>query len=243
MTTPAGHELSLSLRGHLGEHPLVRRSIFAAVRDFAARLPTGTRVLDAGAGEAPYAELFSHCDYVTADWPNSVHGGARRSDISASLEDLPVADASFDAVLCTEVLEHVARPSAVLGELGRVLAPAGQICVTVPFVWPLHEEPFDFYRFSPHALGELLNEAGFNDVHVEQRTGYVTTLAQVAAMSNWLYPRRASGVRGLQLRVCLRLVRQCARPLVWLAMRAPSIDDEMEGVPLPLGYVARASKA
>jgi SAM-dependent methyltransferase len=242
MIGPSEPTISESLRAHVEEHPFVRRSIFSAVRDFASELAHGTSVLDAGAGEAPYAELFSHCEYVTADWPNSVHVGARIADISASLESLPVSDNSFGAVVCTEVLEHVARPSAVLAELGRVLQPGGRLCMTVPFVWPLHEEPFDFYRYTPHALEEMLGDAGFVEVRLEPRTGYLTTLAQVAAMTQWMYPRKPSGFRGVQLRLCLRLARYSARPLIWLASRAPSLEHEMTGVPLPLGYVGWASK-
>lgn len=220
----------------------MRRSILQAVRAFAAELPRDTRVLDAGAGEAPYAELFAHCEYVTADWPNSVHAGAQRAHISASLERLPVPAESFGAVLCTEVLEHIARPEAVLAELNRVLAPGSRICLTVPFVWPLHEEPFDFYRYSPHALAGMLQAAGFTEVSVAPRTGFMTTLAQLAEMTHWLYPGEVSGIRALQVRVCLRLMRACGRPFVWLAKRNPSLDRELVGVPLPLGYVALASK-
>src|SRR5262249_29482934 len=127
--------------------PLVRRPILSTVSSFAAALPRGTRVLDAGAGDAPYAELFAHCEYITADWPQSVHEGGRQADILGSLEALPVPDAGFGAVVCTEVLEHIAEPEAVLVELLRVLEPGGRLCLTVPFAWPLHEEPFDFYRY------------------------------------------------------------------------------------------------
>jgi SAM-dependent methyltransferase len=232
-----------AMRAHVEELPLVRRSILETVSEFAAGLPPGTRVLDAGAGDAPYADLFSRCDYVTADWPNSVHAGGRRANIVASLESLPVAAESFDAVLCTEVIEHVARPDAVLAELQRVLAPGGRICLTVPFVWPLHEEPFDFYRYTSHSLEHILKQAGFVDVLVDTRSGYLSTLGQVAAMTGWLRARPTPGIRAIQLRVCLRFARVCARPLAWLAKRNPSLDHDLVGVPFPLGYRVFASKA
>lgn len=241
MTADQGRP-SGALVAHVQELPFVRRSIFQAVRAFAAGIPGDTRVLDAGAGEAPYAELFAHCEYVTADWPNSVHAGGRSAQIVASLQSLPVPAGSFGAVLCTEVLEHIPQPETVLAELSRVLAPGGRICVTVPFVWPLHEEPFDFYRYTPHALTRLLAQAGFVEVSVAPRTGFTTTLAQLAEMTSWLYPARVSGIRALQVRASLRLLRTCARPLMWLARRDPALDRELEGVPLPLGYLVLASK-
>jgi len=241
MKQPSG-ALSPAIRSHLEELPLVRRSILQTVSRFAASLPAGATVLDAGAGDAPYAELFAHCDYMTADWPNSVHSGARKADIVASLESLPVSAERFDAVVCTEVLEHVARPEAVLSELHRVLAPAGRLCLTVPFVWPLHEEPHDFFRYTNHSVAQMLDRAGFVQVEVEPRGGYLSTLGQVAAMSRWLHSGETEGIRGIQVRLSLSLARACALPLAWLAKRTPSLDAELVGVPFPLGYAALATK-
>ena len=108
---------------------------------------------------------------MRADWGNSPHAQASESDIVASLDALPVNPASFDAVLCTEVLEHLRHPDAVLAELARVLVPGGRLCLTVPFVWPLHEEPFDFFRYTPFALSEMLQEHGFPHAAVGAHDG------------------------------------------------------------------------
>lgn len=235
-------QLSKRLVDHVEELPFVRRSILDGVRAFADGLPAGARVLDAGAGDAPYAELFRDVEYVTADWPNSVHPGARRADIVASLAALPVPDASFQAVLCTEVLEHVARPDRVLAELARILVPGGALCATVPFVWPLHEEPFDYFRYTPAALTELLQAAGFDDVVVVPRSGLLTTLAQIADLVRGLYPTDPRWLRAIGVRVGLAVVRAYLRPLIWLVARRPSVERRVTGVALPLGYAVRASK-
>src|SRR5947199_10144474 len=79
-----GHAMS-SLEAHVAEVPLFRRNIAAIVRRFATHTPTMADVLDAGAGNAPYRELFDHCRYTTADWPYSQHAGAREADIVADL--------------------------------------------------------------------------------------------------------------------------------------------------------------
>lgn len=173
-------EASPSLASFVGEAPIERRAILAFLRGAAAELPAGVRVLDAGAGEAPYRELFAHTDYVTSDWANSPHPNARGADIVAPLDALPVDDSSFAGIVSTQVLEHVADPRAVLAELFRVLAPGGGLWLTVPFVGELHEEPFDFYRYTPYALRELLGGAGFRDVRVEPLGGYFSTLAQLS---------------------------------------------------------------
>lgn len=145
----------------------------------AGELPARSRVLDAGAGQAPYRELFRHCDYTTLDWELSPHSAARHADVVAPLDRIPLVDRSFDAVISTQVLEHVPRPAEVLDELFRVLRPAGELFLTAPLVWSLHEEPYDFYRFTRYGLEELLRSAGFTDVHVKPHCGYFATLAQL----------------------------------------------------------------
>jgi SAM-dependent methyltransferase len=171
--------ISPQLRTFTEELSLERRSILNFVARCAGELERGARVLDAGAGDAPYRELFGHCDYVTTDWTRSIHPGARNADVIASLAGLPVPDASFDAVLCTQVLEHVDDPGAVVSELHRVLRPGARLWLTVPLVWPLHEEPFDFFRYTPYSLTNLLAQAGFVDVYVAPRNGYFATIAQL----------------------------------------------------------------
>jgi SAM-dependent methyltransferase len=240
--TTANPGLSGGLLAHVEELPLVRRSILDAVSAFAMQLPPGTRVLDAGAGNAPYAELFAHCIYVTADWPQSVHDGATAADILASLEALPLADASFDAVLCTEVLEHVSQPDAVLAEFFRILTPGGRLCLTVPFVWPLHEEPFDYYRYTDHSLRHLLETAGFVNASIGPRSGYLATLAQIAEMARWQSFSPRPDQRSPRVRVSMFLVRGCAEGIRWLVRRHPALDHAVTGVSFPLGYRALASK-
>ena len=81
--------------------PYERTSILAFMREVADSLPVGTRVLDVGAGDAPYRELFGHCEYRTSDWWPSVHERSAEVDISAPADALPLEDASIDAALLT----------------------------------------------------------------------------------------------------------------------------------------------
>ena len=173
--------MSPALERFVAEMPTEREPIIALMREAAASLPEGAKVLDAGAGTAPYRELFAHCEYLTADWSASVHPGARDADIVASLDELPVSDHTFEAVLNTQVLEHVADPRKVASELFRVLVPGGRLWLTVPLTWPLHEEPYDFWRFTSHGLRHLLEGAGFRVERLEPRGGYFSTLATILA--------------------------------------------------------------
>jgi D-inositol-3-phosphate glycosyltransferase len=167
--------------------PFVRDGIAAFVTEVARGLSPRARVIDIGAGDAPYRDLFSDVEYITVDWEHSSHADARRSDIIASAESLPLADQSVDAVLMTELLEHISVPAAVLREAARVLRPHGQIAATVPFVWMLHEMPHDYFRYTPSALHMLFEDAGFDQVAVRPRGDYFSTLAQLMQVTpQWI---------------------------------------------------------
>lgn len=85
-------------------------------------------------------------------------------DVVANAENLPFEDASFGAAIASEVLEHLRRPALVLAEIHRVLRPGAAFLVTVPFTFPVHCHPDDFWRFTPSGLRALLEDAGFKEV-------------------------------------------------------------------------------
>jgi SAM-dependent methyltransferase len=172
-----------NLAAFVAESPIHRPPIADAVRAFATSLEAGTRVLDAGAGQAPYRHLFAHCDYKTQDWPSSPHEDATGADVIADLRDLPLEDDSFDAAVCTEVLEHVETPGEAVAELARILRPGGRLLVTVPFVGELHEEPHDHFRYTSHGIRGLLDRGGFVVDEVRPLTGYFRTIAHLFRVS------------------------------------------------------------
>ncbi|MEO5365083.1 MAG: class I SAM-dependent methyltransferase [Magnetococcus sp. WYHC-3] len=136
----------------------------------AAQLPEGCRVLDAGAGRCPYAGLFVRHVYESCDHPGGFYPGQAHSFL-CPLDAIPRPDGHYDAVILTQVLEHVPDPGAVLGELGRVLAPGGRLLVTVPLNGPLHGEPWHYYHFTHHALAHLAHRQGLELLHMEQVGG------------------------------------------------------------------------
>jgi SAM-dependent methyltransferase len=228
----ADGSVSPRLRAFVEQAPEERASLLSFVADAAAELPPGARVLDAGAGDAPYRELFEHCEYVTADWENSPHTDAARSDIVGSLEALPVEDCSFDAALNTQVLEHVAEPVAVLRELNRVLRPGGRLYLTVPLVGELHEEPYDFFRYTPYGLRHVLSKAGFEVESVTPRNGFFTTLAMLARSATWVIGDADDG-RSADRAAAVRVLNE-------FAAVADSLDDLDVRRVLPLGYACVA---
>ena len=220
------------LRAHVAESPINRPHILAFVERAARETPAGSRVLDAGAGPAPYRELFAHCEYLTSDWAHSIYPESQSADIVAPLYELPIEDAAFDAVVCTEVLEHVADPPLVMAELHRILRPGGKLWLTAPFVWELHEEPWDFHRYTPYGLEHHARSAGFDDVVVHRLGGWFSVVGQLLRNFGSITTGK-SGAGLLRRAVAFALVRVGA-----LVARFDRYDVR-RGLPLGLAMEAR----
>ncbi|WP_322513018.1 class I SAM-dependent methyltransferase, partial [Chloroflexus sp.] len=96
---------------------------------FAAAIPQGALVLDAGAGEAPYQSLFRHTRYESADF-QKVNKPYAPSTYVCDLKSIPVEDNRFDFIVFNQVMEHLPEPKLVLNELYRVLKPGGKMIYT-----------------------------------------------------------------------------------------------------------------
>jgi ubiquinone/menaquinone biosynthesis C-methylase UbiE len=154
------------------------------VAEQAARVPAGSKVLDVGAGSAPYRALFAHCDYRTQDFAQLKddqlrHGGYAQIDVVSEANAIPVPDASFDVIICTEVLEHVPEPIAVVREFGRVVAPGGRLIMSAPLGSGIHQEPYHFYGgYTPYWYRRFLQQAGFDSIVVTANAGTLRHIAQ-----------------------------------------------------------------
>jgi SAM-dependent methyltransferase len=154
----------------------------------AERLPPDTRVLDLGAGEARYRGLFKHCDYKAQDFAKyqGVREGILKEewhygelDYVCDASAIPVADNSFDAVLCTEVLEHVPEPIKVLREIGRIVRKDGRAFISAPLGSGLHQQPYHFYGgFTPHFYHRFLGEFGFEILSIDPNARFFGMLLQ-----------------------------------------------------------------
>ncbi len=131
----------------------------------ADQIPRGSRVLDAGAGASKYRPLFAHCRYETQDfcqYQGALVKYLEPIDHVCDIARIPLPDASFDAILCTEVFEHVVDPMSVLAEFSRLLKPGGKVFLTAPLGSCLHMEPHHYYGgFTHYWYSYWLPKKGF----------------------------------------------------------------------------------
>jgi SAM-dependent methyltransferase len=153
----------------------------ATIREFVHRvaelIPAGARLLDAGAGDSPYRKIFDHTNYIAVDMAATGYHQFGSIAVRGSLDALPFSSDAFDAVVCTQVLEHVPDPGRVLSELGRVLKAGGKLFLTVPQSWEVHEAPYDYFRFTRYGLEVLFATADLEVISIRPRGGYFYLLA------------------------------------------------------------------
>jgi SAM-dependent methyltransferase len=136
------------------------------------------RLLDIGCGTKPYKNLLSSCvsAHVGLDRPQPFNPMAK-IDLFGTACSLPVKDKSFESVLSTASLEHLPEPEAALLECNRVLKQGGIAIFSVPFMWHLHSEPWDYYRFSKFGLRHIFEKSGFEILEIKALAGFWTTFA------------------------------------------------------------------
>jgi SAM-dependent methyltransferase len=166
--------------------PVSIRKVFTynSSREYLARfaqraadsLPVGARVLDAGAGDSPYKNIFTRARYESTDLCTVEKKYGRLSFIS-DIEKLPIRENCYDLVFCSQTLEHVTEPQLVIDELWRVLKPGGKLWLTAPFFFAEHEVPYDFFRYTQYGLLHLVQGSGFSIESIEWLEGYFGTLA------------------------------------------------------------------
>lgn len=128
---------------------------------------------DLGCGEMPYKNwLLNYADqYTGVDWGSSLHD--LKADILADLnEALPIESEVADTVMSLSVMEHLREPQVFLDEAHRILKLGGSMVLQVPFMWWVHEAPYDFYRYTRYGLQYMFEKAGFTDISIYPTTGF-----------------------------------------------------------------------
>lgn len=148
------------------------------------------RLIDIGCGTKPYQELLASyvTEHIGVDHQKTLYDKST-IDRFGTAYDLPAEDEEFDCALCTAVLEHLEEAKMALKECWRVLKRRGVAIYSVPFIWHLHEEPRDFYRFSKYGLKYLFEKAGFEIIEIKALSGFWVTFGQLFVYNIYRFNR------------------------------------------------------
>jgi SAM-dependent methyltransferase len=161
------------------------------------------RLADLGCGNAPlYLKYRQYVDTITCiDWGNTAHKNAYL-DVECDLnQSLPFADGAFDTIILSDVLEHLPQPELLWAEMHRLLVTGGHVLMNVPYFYPLHEIPFDFYRYSCYALDRFARNSGFEVIELVPLGGSPEVIMDIVAKHLQFIP-----LLGPALAVCAQAV-------------------------------------
>lgn len=209
-------------------------------------LPEGWRLLDAGAGEQQYRVYCSHLNYVSQDFAAYDGKGDDKGlqmdswdykdlDIVSDIVDIPEPDASFDAVLCTEVLEHVPDPVRAVEELARLVRPGGLLILSAPFCSLTHFSPYHFCTgFNRYFYETHFSKNGLDVIEMSPNGGYFDYLGQEL--------RRVLGMLLSGERGRLRIIKIFVLGMALISIKSLAKNGENLSELLTFGYHVTGKK-
>ncbi len=135
---------------------------------FLEKYATDIRVLDVGSGGSSYDRYFPNRVTIDID-------PLRNPDIVGDVHNLPFKNEEFEFILCTEVLEHLKDPKLAISEIQRVLKKGGMLVLSTRFMFPIHDSPNDFWRFTKYGLQELFKD--WKIIEITTETQVFSTIA------------------------------------------------------------------
>ncbi len=188
-------------------------------------------IVDIGSGDSRHGELLDPSNRLyRLDYPQTNQRYRSSPDVYGDACNLPFKTESLDVVFLFEVLEHIASDDQALREIRRVLRPGGRFYASVPFVYPVHDAPNDYRRFTIHGVRLLLNNAGFSPQKEIQHGNSFVTALQMLNLAFLEVVRdvvnHRSKIVGLILGILVYpfcvLVNLLSLPLIWLPSRSAS---------------------
>ncbi len=156
-----------------------RQQNMRITKEWIDTLSKGAIVADLGCGRLTNRNLFGDLKTIYID-------GAKFEGIDITCDfskKFPLRSSCLDGLLCSNVLEHLPHPQMCFDEIFRTLKPGGQSLILVPFIIKLHQQPYDFHRYTKYALGKYARDAGFSKIEIREVGGFsniIGTILKVA---------------------------------------------------------------
>ena len=192
------------------------------------------KLLDLGCGKVPLFEAYRNyiSDNTCVDWGNSPHKNEHLDYECDLTEKLPFNDGEFETIILSDVLEHIPQPEKLWQEMNRILVPTGILILNVPFCYPMHEEPHDYYRYTQYALKRFADVAQFKILVLKPIGGTPEIWADLLAKHLQFVP-----LIGKTVSVLIQSVT-----LAFLKTDLGRRISEQTGNKYPLGYFLVAEK-
>ncbi len=135
------------------------------------------KLVDIGCGDKPFHSILVDQveEYIGVDHPGTMHS-KDKIDVFADVYDMPFDENTFDTAILSQVIEHLENPEKAFKEINRILKPGGTLFISWPFLYPIHEAPRDFYRYTKYGIVHLAAKSDFEIINIESSSGFWITL-------------------------------------------------------------------
>ena len=195
------------------------------------------KLLDIGCGNKPYEDKLKDriTKYVGVD---IVQSSEDKVDFLCSANNIPIENNSFETVISTQTIEHLEDHQGLINEAFRLLKPNGIFILSGPMYWPLHEEPYDFFRFTKYGFKYILEKSGFEIIDIKSNGGVWSVAGQALIHAFIPSVYNIKGFKGIILRKLLKL----SGGVKSINKFFSKIDDEINDQSNTMNYVIVARK-
>jgi ubiquinone/menaquinone biosynthesis C-methylase UbiE len=207
---------------------LSRKNLYPFLREQLNLVPPNARILNVGSGGEVASTVAEACKGKNATILSIDVSASRKPDIVGDICEIEYQN-EFDAVVMSEVLEHVQRPHVALERIHASLKPGGRLILTVPFIFPLHDRPHDYYRYTKYGLAYLLSK--YSAVEIRERNGWAESITVLLMRALREDPGRHRLIKG-----AVAITALAMSPIAVLLSRILALDY------LTTGYAVSARK-
>jgi len=151
-----------------------RQGLYEFLESHYSTQAQGTRVLSVGSGGEVNQLLEKHAKINQFEIKTIDIDSDRNPDIIGDICSYDFCGETFNTVVMSEVLEHLHSPQSGLDTVYKILNPGGKLILSTPFIFPIHDEPYDYFRFTKYGLELLLKK--FKVVEIRERNSYFETI-------------------------------------------------------------------